>query len=314
MNLSPNASWRQDAITVAGWANGTSESLPSQLNKPIGIDISRNDILYISDINDNRVVVVCLNYTNSSYAIDSAPNSDSGNFLKPHSVFVTKSSLYVTDSGNQRIQKLSLDSSNPTTALQLNETYSLTYLYVDINDNIYLSDTTHHRVLLFHSNLTSETLVAGTGVNGSDDTQLNQPYGVFVNQIGTIYIADCQNHRIMKWLPGASSGIRVAGTGIAGASLTQLNLPTHIIVDTNEYMYISESGNVRITRWSPNSTYGVCIAACTGTSGIASNQLNRPHSLAFDNNGSLYISDLFNNRVQKFEILNYHGKYSIYQQ
>ena len=297
--------WRQ---------NGTTASLPYQFALTLGISISKYDILYISDVNNYRVVVIDLNLPTNSFTIGSAPNSANGNFIEPHSIFTTNSSLYITDSGNSRVQKLSLDGSNPTSVLQLNNTYSLTYLYVDTNDNIYLSDSYHHRVLLFHSNLANETLVAGTGVNGPDDARLDHPYGVFVNHIGVIYIADFQNHRIMKWLPGASSGIRVAGTGIAGSGSTQLYGPTHIIVDTNEYMYISESGSYRITRWSPNSTYGVCIAACSGIRGNASYQLDAPHSFAFDSNGSLYVSDFFNNRVQKFEILNYHGKYSIYQQ
>jgi sugar lactone lactonase YvrE len=134
---------------------------------------------------------------------------------------------------------------------------------------------------------------------------------VFVNHNGNMYIADFQNHRIMKWFSGAFSGIVAAGNGAAGISSTQLNLPTQVIVDTNEYMYISEGGNSRITRWAPNSTFGVCIAACTRAAGTASTQLDWPHSLAFDSNGSLYASDRNNNRVQKFQILPYAGAYVI---
>jgi sugar lactone lactonase YvrE len=152
-------------------------------------------------------------------------------------------------------------------------------------------------------------MVAGTGAPGSNNTQLCLPEGIFVNQNGTIYIADYNNNRIMKWYSGATSGIMVAGDGISGASSTQLNAPSQIIVDTNDYIYISETGNSRITRWPPNSTYGECIAACTGRSGTASTQLNSPYSLAFDSNGSLYVSDTFNHRIQKFQILSYNSKY-----
>jgi hypothetical protein len=56
---------------------------------------------------------------------------------------------------------------------------------------------------------------------------------------------------------------------------------------------------------APNATSGVCIAGCAGTtSGTRANQFYHPVDLAFDNNGSLYISDHFNNRIQKFQILN----------
>jgi sugar lactone lactonase YvrE len=115
----------------------------------------------------------------------------------------------------------------------------------------------------------------------------------------------------MKWLYGALFGILVAGDGTPGSSSTQLNYPTDIVVDADEYMYISELGNARITRWAPNSTCGVCLVGCTGASGTASTQLNWPHSLAFDSNGSLYVADSANHRVQKFQILNYRSEYFI---
>ena len=183
------------------------------------------------------------------------------------------------------------------------------YLYVDSSDSIYLSDTYNHSVLLFLSNSTSGKVVAGNRVQGSNNDQLSRPYGVFVNRIGTIYIADRYNNRIMKWFSGASAGIRVAGDGTPGSSSTQVDSPTQIIVDENEYMYISEIGYGRITRWPPNSTCGVCIAACAGSPGNTSTQLREPHSLAFDSNGSLYVTDWGNHRVQKFKILDYESKY-----
>jgi sugar lactone lactonase YvrE len=224
-------------------------------------------------------------------------------------VFVTDTSLYVLDTYNYRLQKTSLNGSNPSTVLGFSGLALSYYLYVDNNDNIYLSDVSNNSVLLFPSNSTNFTVVAGTGVAGSNNTQLNQPSGIFVNQNGTIYIGDWENNRIMKWYSGATSGIMVAGNGTTGTSSTQLSHPTQIIVDSNDYMYISEYGNSRITRWPPNSNYGECIAACTGTSGSASTQLTLPRSLAFDSNGSLYVSDTGNNRIQKFQILPYNSKY-----
>jgi sugar lactone lactonase YvrE len=206
---------------------------------------------------------------------------------------------------------MSLNGSNPTTALDFGGFATPYYLYVDNNDNIYLSDTENHKVLLFLSNSINGTMVAGTGVVGFNNDQLNRSYGVFVNRNGTLYIADHWNHRIMKWFSGALSGIVAAGNGTAGVSSTQLNFPTQVIVDTNEYMYINEAGNSRITRWAPYSSFGVCIAACSGTAGTASIQLNVPHSLAFDSNGSLYVDDFENHRVQKFQILQYRGAYVV---
>jgi hypothetical protein len=269
--------------------------------------------MYISDMENHRIVVVHLNSTTNISIIGSGPGPGSNQFNGPHDVFVTTTSLYVNDLSNRRVQKMSLNGSDPITVLDYGGSYGPYYFFVDNNDNIYLSVTWSHTVVLFRSNSTNGSIVAGTGVVGSSNEQLNRPYGLFVNNAETIYVADSENHRIMRWLPGASSGFIVAGNGTAGATSIQLNRPTQIIVDRNEYMYISEADNSRITRWAPNSTFGECIAACTGTNGTASTQLNSPHSLAFDSNGSLYVSDYGNHRVEKFQILNDHSEYFTYE-
>ncbi len=276
---------------------------------PRGIRISNNGVLYISDSNNNRIVAVDLNSINNISIIGSGPGFNSNQFNDPFDVFVTNTSLYILDYYNYRVQKTSLDGSNPSTVLDFSGLANSYYLYVDNDDNIYLSDTYNGRVLLFPSNSTNFTIVAGNTMAGAGNNQLDLPYGVFVNQNGTIYIADFNNNRIMKWYSGTTSGIMVAGNGTGGTSSTQLYGPSQVIVDTNDYMYISEFYYSRITRWPPNSNYGECIAACTGGPGTASTQLNYPESLAFDSNGSLYVSDTVNNRIQKFQIFQHYSKY-----
>jgi len=43
------------------------------------------------------------------------------------------------------------------------------------------------------------------------------------------------------------------------------------------------------------------VAGVTSQPGTAANKLNEPFGLAFDYSNSLYIADLFNNRVQKYQ-------------
>jgi hypothetical protein len=116
----------------------------------------------------------------------------------------------------------------------------------------------------------------------------------------------------LKSMLGAKTDIRVAGDETFGISSTQLNHPTQVIVDANEYMCISKHDSSRITRWALNSTFGVFIVACKGVSDTASTDLNGPHSLVFDSHGSLYVSDRYNNKIQKFQIVNSHREYIIY--
>lgn len=309
ITLSPYASWNQVGITVAGLANGTGGPSLSQLNHALSLSVSENDILYVGDTANNRIVVVPLDSPTDKFIIGSGPGSLPHELRTPRDLFATSTTLYILDFANRRIQKTSSNGSNPTTVVNFNDSSGEQYLYVDDDNNIYVSDTATHKVMLFRANTTNYTIVAGTGASGSNDSQLHKPYGMFVNRIRTLYVADQYNHRIMKWLSGARAGIQVAGGNGEGSSSSQLGFPTQVIVDTNEYLYISEARNVRITRWAPNSTFGVCIAACTGITGTTSTQLRAPHSLAFDSHGSIYVSDWDNHRVQKFQILHSNGKF-----
>ena len=254
-------------------------------------------------------MVVDLTSTANISIIGSGPGSYANQFNVSLDLFVTNTSLYVLDFNNRRVQTMSLNGSNPSTVLYLSGLTWPQYLYVDNNNNIYVSDSVGNRVLLYRSNETNGTIVAGVGGSGANADQLNQPYGLYVDQNGTLYIADCNNHRIMKWYAGASVGIRVAGDNTSGSASTQLNFPSQVIVDTNQYMYIDERRNARITRWKVGASFGECIAGCTGTSGSASNQLKEPFSLAFDRHGSLYVSDTENHRIQKFQLLRPHSKH-----
>ena len=272
------------------------------LENPQGLSITNDDVLYICDTDNSRIVVVHLDSDKKDSIIDSAPNSDPLYFNYPQGVIATNTSLYVLDRINYRVEKLSLNGSNSSTILSYNLIFTPYYFYVHNDSYIYLSDVCMHEIVLFRSNESTGTVVAGNGTRGSSNAQLSSPYGVFVKSDGTIYVADYANHRIMKWTAGATEGIRVAGDQTPGSSSLQLYNPTYVTVDTNEYMYISEDGNHRIIRWAPNSIFGVCIAACVGTTGTGLHELKTPVFLAFDSNGSLYVADSEHHRVQKFTI------------
>lgn len=320
--LSTAARWTQNATTVAGSATAVSGSTLSLLNWNYGIQIVDNNTLYIADQNNHRVVVIWPNSTTAVTIIGSGYGSGPTQLNYPTDVFVINDAIYILDSINYRIQKYSKNGTNPVTvvgvtgvaggALSMSQIGLSFQLFVDSSGNIYVLDYGNHRVMLFPPNSTSGTngtMIAGTGVVGSGPNTLYSPKGMFVDITATIYIADTFNHRIQKWLNNACYGITVAGTGILGTSLSQLYYPVAIIVDMNGYMYITDQFNNRILRWAPNSCTGECIAACQGTvAGVAANQFYYAVRVVFDNNGSLYVSDSGNQRVQKFSILLDPGK------
>jgi hypothetical protein len=304
VNLSPVATWAANATTVAGNANGVGGSSNSSLNNPSDITISSDNILYIADFLNCRVVMVNLTASMVIDIIGSGCGAAMNQFYHTYDAFITGTSLYVLDVNNHRIQKWSRNGTNPSTIVGAGSLGNSYYIFIDKYGSIYVNDYIDAIVICFGSNSSVSVTVAGNRTNGNQPNQLNSPFGIYVDDNLTLYIADYSNHRIQMWTYGALFGQTVAGNGSAGSSLTQLNYPQTLIVDANGYMYIAEVGNNKILRWAPNATSGVCIAACTGASGTNANQLNYPSGLAFDNNGSLYICDYLNNRVQKFQILN----------
>lgn len=307
IHLSPYAFWDPVDTAIAVWVNGTEKKFTSSFKDPTILTITANDVLYFSDRFNNRVVVVDLNSPNDSFTIGPSLNFNTTSFNQLHGLSTTNTSLFVLDNDNHRLLKLSLNGTDATTVLNLAGMRFPHYLFVDDDTNIYISDTNDHKILQISPNLEGTRIVAGNGTPALSDSTLAGPYGVFVTDDKTIYAADYHNNRIMNWLPDAFSGTLVAGDETPGPNFTQLHNPTHVFVDRNGYMYIAEDSNHRIVRWAPDSKFGRCIAGCSGYSGAHSTQLKRPHSLAFDSNGSLYVSDFDNRRVQKFQMLNYYS-------
>ena len=172
-------------------------------------------------------------------------------------------------------------------------------IFISIHDVIYCSITEDHQIvtkaLYNYSDLM--TIVAGVGFEGFAENMLKFPEGIFVNINLDLYVADSGNHRVQLFHSGEANAITIAGS----LNTTKLNRPTSVVLDVNNYVYIVDHENHRIVASTP---YGFrCIVSCNG-SGSSSDRLKSPQSMAFDNFGNIYVTDPWNNRIQKFSVLN----------
>ncbi|MFJ8470944.1 RICIN domain-containing protein [Kitasatospora sp. NPDC094011] len=201
----------------------------------------------------------------------------------------------------------------PAVAAELNRPFGIA---VDRTGTLYFADRDNHRVRKVTTDGRIST-VAGTGTGGfagdggpAVKAQLNYPRGVFVDGTGTLYIADTDNHRIRKVAADGTIST-VAGTGTAGfsgdggpAAKAQLDGPFWVVADGAGVLHIADYNNHRVRRVAADGTIGT--VAGTGTAGFGGDdgpagkaQLNRPHGLALDGAGTLYIADSLNHRVRK---------------
>ena len=221
-----------------------------------------------------------------------------GDFTNPSSLFVTSNGDIYIDDGeeNNRVQKWI--SKTNTTVTVMNVNASCDGLFIDINENLYCSMAHRHQVLkrsLNDSEMVSIT-VAGTGFSGSQSNQLSDPAGIFVDVNLDLYVTDCGNDRVQLFQSGQSNGVTVARR----QSTNLLRCPSGIVLDAQKYLYIVDNNNHRIVGSGPNGFR--CLVGCY-EQGSQSNQLSRPSTLSFDRSGNMFVTDQFNHRIQKFELL-----------
>ncbi|CAF5061901.1 unnamed protein product, partial [Rotaria socialis] len=80
----------------------------------------------------------------------------------------------------------------------LNQLNCPTYLFVDRQQTVYVSDNNNHRVMKWNKGAKEGIVVAGGQGQGNALTQLYHPNGIFVDTLGTLFVADSSNHRVMR--------------------------------------------------------------------------------------------------------------------
>ena len=163
-------------------------------------------------------------------------------------------------------------------------------LAIDSAENIYVADTSNHRIQKFNS---SGSFIIEWGSYGTGDGQFNEPTEVAVDASGNVYVADLSNHRIQKF---SSNGTFTTKWGSYGTGDGQFNRPTGVAVDSSGDVYVADAYNNRIQKFSSSGTF----ITKWGTSGTGDGQFNSPVGVVVDSTGNVYVADYNNQRIQKF--------------
>ncbi|UJR29556.1 hypothetical protein I4U23_010773 [Adineta vaga] len=124
-------------------------------------------------------------------------------------------------------------------------------LKFDSNDNLYLVDSTNHRIIKYDFIRFDLSLIFGylNGSNGNDLYSLNSPNDIYL-YLNQIFIVDTLNHRIINKISTLNEGIILFGTGQSGEQINELNQPMSITMDLNSNIYIADYGNNRIVQFN----------------------------------------------------------------
>jgi uncharacterized protein (TIGR03437 family) len=316
-----------------------------RLNGPTGLAVDGSGDIFIAEggigtgtglnvgdykiwkINNVGVVSTAAGDGIASYSGDSGPATAAQLGAPSNMVLDAVGNLYIADSANNRVRRISPsgiivtvagngvagfsgDGAAATSAML----HSPEGLATDADGNVYIADTKNNRIRKL---LPGGTIISIAG-NGNASffgdggpagaASLHSPQGLFNAGGGHIYIADTGNQRIRELQPDGTI-TTVAGNGATGsggdggaATSAQLSMPSGVTLDAAGNIYIADQGNNRVRMVSTSGIISTLAGAATsalGDGGPASGaQLSAPASVTLDAAGNVYISDSGHNRIR----------------
>lgn len=215
-------------INAAGFVGDTGAATSAELNYPVGLALDAAGNLYIADSANNRIRMVATDGTITTFAGDGNPNyaGDGGaatgaELNDPQGVAVDSAgAVYIADTGNHVIRKVSTDGTistvagngapgyagdgGPATLASFNYPKSVV---VDAGGNLFITDSFNSRIRVVTEDGTVTTVagngeLSDTGDGGpADSASLRFPSGAAMDAAGDLYIADTQNNRIRLLTP-----------------------------------------------------------------------------------------------------------------
>lgn len=264
---------------VPGDSGDGGPAVSASLSDVTGLALDGAGNLYIADAGNRRVRKVTTNGIISTiagtgvqgFSGDGGPATDA-QLNRPTSVLFRAGDLYIADSSNQRIRRVSANGTITTIA--------------------------------------GNGVAGFSGDSGpATSASLRFPLGLAADSLGNLYFADGDNNRVRRISPegiittaaGNGSG-RFAGDQ-GPATNASLNIPWDVAIDGAGNLYIADAGNNRVRKVDG---FGL-ISTLTGTGedGYAGDDgpaaaavLNFPWGLTTDASGRIYIADRVNNRVR----------------
>ncbi|CAF1604041.1 unnamed protein product [Adineta ricciae] len=235
--------------TIVAGGNGRGNRL-NQLDRPTDVIFDeQNNSLIIADYGNRRVMRWFLNTNQTEILIDKI---DCSRLTMDKFGFV-----YVSDCEKHEVRRWKMGEKGEGTLVaggngkgnQLNQFNVPTFLFVDDEQSLYVSDFGNHRVMKWRKDAQKGFVVAGGNGRGDNLNQLNCPEGIIVDHEGRIYVADRENHRIMRWCEGDEEGEIIVGGNGKGNEPNQLSSPAGLSFDDEGNVYVVDWGNHRIQRF-----------------------------------------------------------------
>ena len=253
-----------------------------KMGQPWGIAFGENGMWAATDWFKHRIYL----YNNQDELVlkFGAHGTNVGQLNFPYGIaFDAHNRLYVADGGNHRVQKFDATGKHilqfgcrGSGEGQLNSPCSV----IIHNDKLYVADCYNHRVSVFQKNSGEFCGFIGEG-------HLDAPYDLVVNTDNLLLVVDHDQHCVCTF---TLEGEFVGKFGSKGKGVGQLKEPCSLTTDMYDSVLVADTGNNRVVVFDKD---GKCV-------GSFASEFNFPRGITLDQNGTIYISDSSNKRIQVF--------------
>ncbi|CAF0912204.1 unnamed protein product [Adineta steineri] len=132
---------------------------------------------------------------------------------------------------------------------QLNQLNFPTFIFVDKDQSVYVSDRENNRVMKWKKDAKEGRIMAEGNGYGGNHNELYFVAGVIVDDFGQIYVADYLNFRVMRWCEEKDEGEIVVGGKGQGNQSNQMNGPVGLSFDDEGNLYVADIWNHRIEKF-----------------------------------------------------------------
>jgi uncharacterized protein (TIGR03663 family) len=238
---------------ITAWGSFGQE--PGQFSEPWGIAVDGEGNVYVADTWNHRIQ----RFTSDGELLGywGVFQDTGGQLLEPQGMLYgprdiavdAEGNLYVTDTGNKRIQKFDPEG-NPlgqwggsgSAAGQFLEPVGIA---IDAEGRIYIADTWNQRIQVFDADFQFLRQWVVEGWTG--ESVVNKPY-LAIDAQGHVYATDPEGSRVLVF---DNEGKLLAVWGTYGTDDASFDLPTGIALDGEGNVYVSDSNNQRIMKFAP---------------------------------------------------------------
>jgi sugar lactone lactonase YvrE len=316
----------------SGSSNGFASSARFFFPQNVAVDNQNN--VYVADTRNSVIRKITpsglVSVLAGSLGVFGSADGSGANalFAGPQGVAVDSAgNLYVADTGNHTIRRLTPDGTTTTLAGlagypgNADGTGSSAHFYlpegvaVDSTGNLYVADSGNHTLRVLTSGGLCSTLAGSAGNPGSADgtnatARFNSPSGVAVDSAGNLYVSDANNDTIRQVSPAGVVTTLAGWAGMWGsADGSNTNAmffqPGGLSLDSSGNLYVVDTGNntLRKLTFAGGAWTVTTVAGSPGIGGDLDGvgpaaEFSQPAGVTVSAAGYVYVADAANNTIR----------------